>query len=278
MRALQFGNYALAARQHQIRDRLMALENVNENDMLALQLDDEALFLVRWHMLLLDYLSGKSGDTITAVREKVEDWGGRAVPDSVGYRVIRRFRSHVTMRVITGLTQPLSEYLGKRFPWYSRTTEGPTWRLISERPKQLLPVGYQSWNELMDASMDDVLLEITEHGGLDKFTWGAYAKIDIDHPLANAVPGLGWLTDTKQEQPAGDFGNLPRVSAGSWGASERMVVSPGHEENGYFHMPSGQSGHPLSPYFNKGHQNWVNGTRSPFLPGETKWTLTFEPH
>ena len=62
-----------------------------------------------------------------------------------------------------------------------------------------------------------------------------------------------------------------------WGASERMVVSPGHEENGIFQMPTGQSGHPLSPYYNRGHLHWVNGTRSPFLPGESRWTLAFLP-
>ena len=28
-----------------------------------------------------------------------------------------------------------------------------------------------------------------------------------------------------------------------------MAVSPGHEEQGYFHMPCGQSGHPLSPHY-----------------------------
>jgi penicillin amidase len=41
-------------------------------------------------------------------------------------------------------------------------------------------------------------------------------------------------------------------------------------------MPSGQSGHPLSPYFNSGHENWVRGLASPFLPGPPRWTLRFE--
>ena len=72
------------------------------------------------------------------------------------------------------------------------------------------------------------------------------------------------------------FSNMPRISAGAYGASERMVVSPGHEENGIFQMPSGQSGHPLSPYFNKGHENWVSGKRTPFLPGPAEWTLVFQ--
>ncbi len=41
--------------------------------------------------------------------------------------------------------------------------------------------------------------------------------------------------------------DMPRVQGAGFGASERLVVSPGHEEDGFFHMPVGQSGHPMSP-------------------------------
>ena len=37
------------------------------------------------------------------------------------------------------------------------------------------------------------------------------------------------------------------------GQSERMVVSPGHEEKGLLVIPGGQSGHPLSPYYRADH-------------------------
>jgi penicillin amidase len=56
-----------------------------------------------------------------------------------------------------------------------------------------------------------------------------------------------------------------------------MVVSPGHEDAGYFHMPGGQSGHPLSPYYGAGHADWASGKPSPFLPGPAEHTLTLQP-
>ena len=272
-----FGNYALAGRQHQVRDRLMALESANEDDLFAIQLDDEALFLARWRTLMLDHFAGNKDQTIKAALNEVENWAGRAVPESIGYRVVRRFRSHITMRVISGLTAPLEEHLGERFPWYSRTSEGPAWRLVETRPERLLPPGYESWDELIESAMDDVQKEITGNGGLQEYTWGNYSELVIEHPLSAFVPGLGLLTDIPGQQAPGEFSNMPRIGAGRWGASERMVVSPGHEENGIFQMPSGQSSHPLSPYFNKGHENWISGKRSPFLPGTTKWTLVFQP-
>ena len=53
--------------------------------------------------------------------------------------------------------------------------------------------------------------------------------------------------------------------------------SPGREAEGIFHMPGGQSGHPLSPFFLRGHEQWVKGTPTPLLPGAATHTLVFKP-
>ena len=71
--------------------------------------------------------------------------------------------------------------------------------------------------------------------------------------------------------------NVPRVQGPAFGASQRMVVSPGHEADGIIHMPGGQSGHPLSPFWGAGHQDWVHGTPTPFLPGERSTLRLVEP-
>ena len=44
-----------------------------------------------------------------------------------------------------------------------------------------------------------------------------------------------------------------------------------------FHMPAGQSGHPLSPHYADGHAAWANGERTPFLPGPPASVLTLAP-
>ena len=70
--------------------------------------------------------------------------------------------------------------------------------------------------------------------------------------------------------------NLPRAQGPSFGASERFAVTPGDEKGGYMHMPAGQSGHPLSDYYRVGHDDWVQGRPSAFLPGEPVHTLTLK--
>jgi penicillin amidase len=63
----------------------------------------------------------------------------------------------------------------------------------------------------------------------------------------------------------------------TFGASERLAVSPGHEAQGYFHMPGGQSGHPLSAFYRAGHDAWATGQALPFLPGAAEHRLTLVP-
>ena len=64
---------------------------------------------------------------------------------------------------------------------------------------------------------------------------------------------------------------------GSNAASQRMVVSPGREAEGIMEMPTGQSGHPLSPFYGNSHDAWVKGEPTPFLPGPAVHQLTLEP-
>ena len=49
-----------------------------------------------------------------------------------------------------------------------------------------------------------------------------------------------------------------------------MVVSPGREADGIMHMPTGQSGHPLSPFYANSHAAWAKGEPTPFLPGPSR--------
>ena len=78
-------------------------------------------------------------------------------------------------------------------------------------------------------------------------------------------------------EPLRGDGNMPLVQGPGFGASERMVVSPGREAEGFAHMPGGQSGHPMSPFWGAGHADWVRGQATPFLPGETRHQLRLVP-
>ena len=120
---------------------------------------------------------------------------------------------------------------------------------------------------------EDALADGSE---LSSHTWGERNMVALRHPLSRAIPWLGRWFDMPAQQLPGDD-HMPRVQAPTYGASQRMVVSPGREASGLFHMPGGQSGHPFSPYYSAGHDAWASGEPTPFLPGEREHTLILNP-
>jgi penicillin amidase len=282
LRIVGDGGYDLGARARQIRDGLFAIDRYAASDMLELQLDDRALFLSRWRQLLLDTLDDAALEDRAARREYralAESWVPRASTDSVGYRLVREFRSEVRNRVFTMLMQPVIETYGEdRELRMSNQFESPLWTLLTERPAHLLTENYDDWQDLLLAAVDDniAFFEDNFDDGLHRRTWGERNTASIRHPLSRAVPFLaGWLDMPAQPLP-GDS-NLPRAQGPSFGASERFAVSPGHEAGGILHMPAGQSGHPLSDFYRVGHDDWVEGRPSAFEPGATVHTLTLKP-
>jgi penicillin amidase len=275
------GGYALGARARQIRDDLLARERFDERDLLAVQLDDRALFLARWRSLLLAALDppALAADPRRAeVRRLVECWGGRASADSVGYRLVREWRLAVLARALEPfLARARSKGAATLQVAQLQQSEGLAWRLVTERPAHLLAPAEGSWPRLLLAALDGVLAALPEGGRhLEARTWGEANPVVMRHPLGAASPLLGWLLDMPEDPQDGDV-HLPRVARPSHGASERFVVSPGREASATFEMPGGQSGHPLSPYYRAGHQAWLKGEATPFLPGPAVHRLTLVP-
>lgn len=275
------GGYALGARAKQIKEALFAEALFSEQAFLELQLDDRALFLKRWQTLLLTVLSD---DVISDQSERaklkalVEQWEGRASVDSVSYRLVRAFRLFLAQRVFEMLLQPVQQNAVKVNYLDFLKHEGPLWQLVEARPEHLLSKDYANWDSLLVSVVDEVLQYFDERGiPLERARWGERNTLSMQHPLAMALPGFNKVLNMQAEGLPGDK-YMPRVQGPGFGASQRMVVSPGKEQYGVIHMPGGQSGHPLSPFYATGHEDWVEGKASSFLPGEAVYTLRLLPH
>lgn len=272
--------YALGARARQIRDDLLALQSpAKPADMLKIQLDDRALFLTRWRDLALE-LAGTAGTPATSplrseARRLLTDWSARASTDSAAYRLVREFRARtraaVWLMLLKGVGLPPDEFL------VPMQFEQPLWQLLQARPPHLLAPPWRDWPGFLAAQLDATLADLAQEcGALARCTWGAHNTVRIAHPLSRALPGAARWLDMPVVQLPGDD-HMPRVQIGEEGASERFAVSPGHEGEGYFHMPGGQSGHPLSPYYRAGFMAWARGEPLPFLPGPAIHLLELSP-
>jgi penicillin G amidase len=211
--------------------------------------------------------------------KEVATWGGAAAVDSIGYRLVRSFEEEAVRLIYGGYGGIIKALAGADAgPVTSRRAEIPSLRLLTERPRHLVPPPFQSWNDVMNALHDRLAARVQEEAGGDlaRFTWGQRNRSAIHHPLALAVPALGLLTDPPDVPLPGDT-PLPRVAAPGYGSTERFVVSPGHEGDGIFEMPVGEASNPMSQYFLAGHSDWVEGRPSPFLPLAPRWKLILTP-
>jgi penicillin amidase len=271
--------YELGARARQIRDGLLALgDRATPADMLRIQLDDRALFLDRWRRLLLATLDEealKNAPRRAELRRWAEAWDGRAATTSVGYRIVREFRRQTERATWGMLVAALGA--GSAADGPPPQFEGPLWRLVTEQPEHLLAASQSGWREFLLARADATVAALhAACGSLERCTWGASNQVALRHPLSAALPWLSWLIDLPALSQPGDQ-DMPRVQMGSFGASERFAVEPGREADGYLQLPGGQSGHPLSPFYRAGFDDWAAGRATPLLPGPMVHALSLQP-
>ena len=276
--AIGEGGYADGIRARLIRDRLLDIPKATPRDMLGIQLEDRALFLTRWRQLLLDSIGPSAPASQMEFRDLVDKkWTGRASPDSVAYRLVKEFRLTFVRRVMTSLTAPALA-VDPAFD-YTRLQrgEGPVWQIVAERPLHLLDPKFKTWDEAILDAVDFTIAQLTMGGrSLADRTWGEANTADIRHPLASAIPFFGKYLNMPADPLPGDV-YTPRASTPRTGPSERMAVSPGRESEGILEIPTGQSGHPLSPHYGDQYRAWLNGEPTPFLPGPAVSTLQLTP-
>ena len=271
------GRGDLGARSQQIRDRLNEADQFDEAGLYAIQLDDEARFMKHWVTLVSD-ISTQSPDhpAFADVHRIVAGWNGKAGADQAAYAIARVFRFKVMETLRTTWVNACAPNLKLHVRWDGRM-EYPVWAAILERPLHLLPMPFVTWDDFLAHELSLVVSELVpKYGSLDRAKWGYLNKANIVHPLSQAAPKLlGWLN--MPSTPLSGDNHMPRVATKTDGASQRLVVSPGREEQGILTMPGGQSGHPLSPFYGAGHSDWLNGLPTPLLAGEVRHRLVLEP-
>ncbi len=272
--------YDVGARAQQIHDDLVAIQvPAKPADMLAVQIDDRALFLTRWHDLLLKTLTDEA---VTGFPQRAEfkrlisGWNARATPDSVGYRLVRAYHTQVQGAVWSMLLEGLQ--IDAPDAQAPSQFEGAVWELVTQQPAHLLASRYPDWRAFLLQQVDNTIESLGQSGcsSLATCTWATGHTVRVRHPMSGGLPLFARYLNMPEMKIPGDH-DMPRVQDGSFGASERFAVVPGREAEGYLHIAGGQSGHPMSPYYSAGFTEWAEGKPLPFLPGPAEHTLTLEP-
>lgn len=270
------GPYAHSARSQRIQQMLNEYERFDEATMMQIQLDTTNHYFAEWKTFLIEHLARYSDDLNRKMQAELRGWSGKS--GDVAGHIIQAYQFFYQKQ----LMQPGVAYLktqNESFSFSSLTQyrDIPYLDIVKNQPDNLLPDTFDSWQAFHQSVNQQILEYLNESQLIEKQISLAEIQSSIhQHPLSTSVPLLGLLTDMPSV-PLGGSKYTINVDNGGVGASERLVVAPGHEDKGILQMPSSQTGHPLSPYYMKAHEEWSAGIPSPLLPQATVYKLVLVP-
>jgi len=273
-------NYSNSYRAYRIAERLRQMEKVTEADLFELQLDTVSEFFEFYRQLALATLNNAKplGSFLDEARRDLESWDGRMDADSRGIGLLVRFRQRLADAAFAPVVSRCRE-VDANFNYGWREMETPLRALLAEQVPEVLSDGrYRDWHSLILNVLRDSAAELKEKyavASLAELAWGKINRVAIRHPFSKNAPALSWLLDMPAVESAGCAGFCVRVASGGHGATERMVISPNHPDDGILHMPGGQSGHPLSRHYRDQQPAWQEGMALAFQPGLARAELRF---
>ncbi|WP_162180448.1 penicillin acylase family protein [Methylocapsa aurea] len=276
-------DFSSGYRAWRIAERLSALQGIGEPDMLALQLDTATEFYRYYQQAALRALDGEPNAgpfSAAELRRYLEAWDGRAEVNSLGFALIVEFRERLIEAILTPLFRKCRE-IDPTFSYRWNGVDVPVQRMIDSGRTELLPDRgrYQDWPGFLRAILIRSAETVAARQNMKTFaglTWGEVNKVDIAHPLTAAVPALARFLDMPVLALPG-CGHCVRFADGKFGASERMVVAPGREDEGILHIPGGQSGQPGSTHYFDQQESWVEGLPTKFSDNKAGRRLMMTP-
>ncbi|MFI3157245.1 MAG: penicillin acylase family protein [Methylococcaceae bacterium] len=277
----QFGN---GYRAYRITEQLKQMPQVGEWAMFDLQLDTESEFYDFYQHLALNSLTKAaiaSQADLAEARDYLLAWDGRADVGSLGFALLVEFRKQLIESVFAPFLSA-SRQADKNFSYSWTYIDTPLQALLNEKPLHIVPdaAHYRNWNDFILGQLKHSIRQVQARYpevALMELNWGKLNKVKHTHPFSRALPILSGLLDMPDEALPG-CGFCVRAAGPGFGASERLVVSPGHFDDAILHMPGGQSGHPLSPYYRDQQNYWLKGLPMALMAGKPEHILLLQPY
>ncbi len=256
-------NFANGYRASRIRERLGQMQGIDEQSLFRLQTDTRSAFYDFYRDLALSAITPKAIDknpNLSGLKQILQDWDGHAGQDSPAFGILFRFRKKLASEVLLPLMQRCFDADPQfYYSWFNMDT--PLRLLLQAKPQGVLPQKsrYQDWDTLILSALQHTVARMEQTYDVDRIDqlgWADLNPLTISHPFSRAVPMLSTLLDMPVHKLSGCTYCINVVSK-NYGVSERLVVSPAAIADSIFHMPTGQSGHPLSSHYSDQHAYWA---------------------
>jgi penicillin G amidase len=131
----------------------------------------------------------------------------------------------------------------------------------------------ETCSEIARQALDDALLQLSESygGSIESWRWGDVHQATHDHPVLGQVPILRYFVDIHQSTSGGDStllrgrtkGKGPNPYQNVHAGGYRGVYDFADPDSSVFIQATGQSGHPLSGYYDDLAELWRRGEYIP---------------
>lgn len=246
-------------------------------DMLALQNDVSSVldkFIAQRMVYAIDQTPNASSRARQAA-EILRHFNGQLTVDSNGAAIEQSARRWLMNTLLANKLGDDSEL----YTWFMRTV----WleKLVAFEPAEWLPPQYQSWQQLLAASVEAAVSSHEAPFLLTTWRYGDISRLEISHPLYARFPWLRHFASTGSLPESGN--GLTVKQAGPFAPSERFTADLANLDDSTLNLVNGQSGHLFSHYFNDQFRAWYAGKtfRLPFDEASVAATathrLTLEP-
>ncbi|HET8846104.1 MAG TPA: penicillin acylase family protein, partial [Ktedonobacteraceae bacterium] len=258
-------NYASGYRATQIASQLRQMQNVTEAEMFDLQLESICTFYQFYQQLSLTLLTPVAlaqSPFLKEVHQEVKAWDGRAETQSRGIALLVAFREALATHILEAYLSPCLQK-EETFLYGWNAMERPLRTILTVRDPAIFPFEetFANWEAFLLATLEECArkeLKKIKGKELSQLTWGKVHRTRIAHPLGLANPLLGKLLNMPEKPLAGTPFSI-RASAPGYGVTVRLVVSPSHEQEGKYHLPTGQSGRIFSRNYRDQYRYWLKG-------------------
>lgn len=266
-------DWAAPFRATRLRQQLLRPETVDLDAMLALQNDRHSL---------------AAGVVLEGVRPAMEAARGRAADASAVavLNVLANWDRDVDASPVVSLYQAFEDALWRRtfmdemdeplflpfYEWAGAERFAGLYMVVGDRQS---PWFDDITTVERRESRDDIFLLAardaeerlqSEYGGESRRAWDRLHAATFEHPLGAGAFPLAWFFNRGPVPIAGDGTTVMRVSwnrlrpFAAWEyPSWRQILHAGRWDESRVVLPSGQSGHPLSPHYFDQNETWRNG-------------------
>ena len=257
---------------------LQGRDHLMPKDMLAVQTDiysEVDQELAHRFAYAIDH-AGNVEDRLRKAADLMRSWDGRLTTDSVAASVVDQARYALWPLI-------LEPKLGKIFEDYRWAEKDfAEEEIVMHGDTDWLPPGYKNWDAVLTEAVRRGMQRGDAPADVTKWTYGSWHVVDIEHPLAPFLPGIGRIAGTGRQPLSGDTTTVKQVSI-TLGPSQRFTMDWSNVDGSTENIVLGESGNPYSPFYRDQWNDWYNGTTFalPYSPAavaaNTRHTLRLLP-